>query len=183
MFVIVYVDDLLIIGSESEVTKVKSELKEIFTVTELGLCSYFLEISIIRKPGGIFLSQKAYTKKLIEAAGMTNCKSAKSPLLHHPLYAKRETLTETALAKMDDKPFLSLLGGLLYLSTRTRPDVTTVTSMLAKFQNDPGISQWKMLQYLFRYLKGTSDYGIFLPNGKNGQVNFEAWSDSDWITR
>ena len=181
VFVIVYVDDLLIIGSDSEVTKVKSELKEIFTVTDLGLCSYFFGISIIRKPDGIFLSQKAYTEKLIEAAGMTNCKPAKSPLpLHHPLYAKRETVTETARAKMDYKPFRSLLGGLLYLSTRTRPDVTTATSMLAKVQNDPGISQWKMLQHLVRYLKGTSDYGIFLPSGKNGQVNFEAWSDSDW---
>lgn len=55
-----------------------------------------------------------------------------------------------------------------------------MTSVLGKFQNDPGNLQCKMCQNFVRYLRGTDDYEIFLPGKNNGQVVFEACSDSDW---
>lgn len=94
VFIVVYLDDLPIIGTNSEIASVKSQLENIFTVTDLGLCSYLFVISIIRKHGGIFLSQQSYTAQFIKAAGTNYCAPAKSPLSpHHPLYGRREPLT------------------------------------------------------------------------------------------
>lgn len=80
---------------------------------------------------------------------------------------------------MEDKPFRSLLGALLYLSTRTRPDLATAVSMLGKYQSDPGPAQWKLLKQLLRYLRGTTKHGLNLPKASN-KVKLDAWSDADW---
>lgn len=150
-------------------------------MTGLRICSYFLGISIILKRDGIFLSQQAYTERLITTSGMSECKPAKYPLpLHIPLNGKRVTLSEDQISQMHDKPYSSIVGGLIYLATRTRPNISTATSMLGKFQNESELSQWKMLQHLVRYLKDTADYGTFLLSGKSNEINFYAWIDSDW---
>lgn len=52
---IAYVDDILIIETELEIAKVKSQLKKIFTVSDLTICNRFLGITIIRKRDGICL--------------------------------------------------------------------------------------------------------------------------------
>lgn len=112
---------------------------------------------------------------------MNDYKPIKSPLpLNHPLYGKRNPLMEEARSQICNQLYRYLLGRLLYLATRTRLDTSTETSMLGKFQNYPDIPQWKMLQNLVRYFKGTSDYLIFSPSRKNGKVDIESWADSDW---
>lgn len=68
---------------------------------------------------------------------------------------------------------------LLYLSTRTRTDISTAVSLLGKFQADPGPVQWKYLQHLLRYLIQTPEYGLLYPT-KNVRPTLEAYSDADW---
>lgn len=58
-FLIVYVFDVLIIGTKWEIARFKSQLKEIFTVNDIGPSSYLLRISIVRKRGSTFFSQQA----------------------------------------------------------------------------------------------------------------------------
>lgn len=64
---------------------------------------------------------------------------------------------------MQDKPYQSILGALLYIATRTRPDLTTAGSLLGKFRADPGPQHWRMLRHLVRYVTGTTDYGLLFP--------------------
>lgn len=122
IFIVVYVDDLLVIGSSKSIEEVKKKLSKLFSVIDLGPCTCFLGMNIIRKPNGIFISQNSYTERLIEAAGMFDCNPTRSPLpLHHPLYEERKPSTEVEQLKIQDKLYRSILGSLLYLSTRTRP--------------------------------------------------------------
>lgn len=60
-FIFVNVDDVIIIGTKLEIAWVKSQLDEIVT----GPCSYLLGVLIVRKHGGVFLSQQAYNERLI----------------------------------------------------------------------------------------------------------------------
>ena len=177
---LVYVDDLLIVGTADAVAQVKEELARKYTTSDLGECTQFLGIKVERRPDGLFLSQKAYAERIVEKAGMEDAKPASTPLpMAHPLYEPRTETTEADRKFMERAPYRELLGSLLFLATRTRPDLMAAVSMLAKFQADPGIKHWKSLKSVIRYLKATSPYGILLPSGGAG-VQLTAYSDADW---
>lgn len=78
---------------------------------------------------------------------------------------------------MQTVPYSSVLGSLLHLNTRTRPDLATAISMLGKFQSDPAPRHWKALKDVLRYLKDTLDFGLHY---HGNYMDFEAWSDADW---
>ena len=127
----------------------------------------------------MFLSQKPFAEKIVELAGMTNAKPAKYPLpLSHPLYDEKTTPSEENLTAMQGIPFREVLGSLLFLATRTRPDLATAVSMLGKFQQEPLVKHWKAMKSVVHYLIGTTDSGVFFPFGQEATI--EAWSDADW---
>lgn len=76
-------------------------------------------------------------------------------------------------------PYLHILGSLIFLSTRTRPDISTAVSMLGKFQQDPSPKDWKAMTHLLRYLKGTAHMGIWTPTDSQ-KTDLQAWTDADW---
>lgn len=75
VLIIFFVDDLSVTGTASELTKFKSQVKKIFTLTNLGTCSCFLGLSDIHNFDMILLSQQAYSERL-SAAEMCDCNPA-----------------------------------------------------------------------------------------------------------
>ena len=72
VFLVVYVDDLLMIGkNESYIASIKKELGEFFEMTDLGYVHYYLGIEVTQHPKSIFLSQKKYIRDLLNRFGMT----------------------------------------------------------------------------------------------------------------
>ncbi|GJZ39481.1 ribonuclease H-like domain-containing protein [Tanacetum coccineum] len=51
-----------------------------FDMTDLGALNYFLGISAVRHPTGLFLSQKKYARQLLELAHMVNCNPSRTPI-------------------------------------------------------------------------------------------------------
>lgn len=88
-------------------------------------------------------------------------------------------MSETESEYIKSVPYRKVLGSLVYLSTRTRPDIATATSMLGKFQESPSRVHRKILKQVVRYLSGTISFGLFLPQSE-GKVVLEGWSDADW---
>ena len=67
----IYVDDLIIVGNSAmEIVCVKSLLKQEFEMKDLGELRYFLGIEVIRKPKGIWLSQRQYGLDMLSKYGM-----------------------------------------------------------------------------------------------------------------
>lgn len=62
---LVYVDDLLIVGLLYAVKDTTKALPKLFTTTDLGEWKHFLGIKINSNPNGTYLTQSAYTTKLI----------------------------------------------------------------------------------------------------------------------
>lgn len=57
MFLLVYVDDILLTGScEDDIQHVKKYLQSLFTIKDLGNAKYFLGIEIARTEHGTYLS-------------------------------------------------------------------------------------------------------------------------------
>lgn len=178
---LVYVDDVLLFGLGEDVERVSKRLSEIFTVTDLGRCSHFLGVKVDYRNDGVFMSQSAYVHKIIETANMSNAKFTKNPLpLSHTLYEEVIDVSPSEAAEMEEIPFRKVLGALLFLSTRTRPDISTAVSMIAKFQSNPRPIHWKMLKNVVRYLIGTTEYGILLPTRSSNKAEILCWADADW---
>lgn len=180
VYVLVYEDDLLIVGTSNGVARVKTELAKQFSTTYLGPCTHFLGIAFDRSDEGIFMSQKGFTNNLVAFAGLAYAKPTPTPLpLSHCLYEKTEETTDEDSDEMRNVPYRSVLGSLLYLATKTRPDLATTVSMLSKFQEMPSLRHWKAMKHVVRYLKRTTNMGLRLPKTEE-DVKLEVWSDADW---
>lgn len=108
---------------------------------------------------------------MVQRSTVTDCKPNLSPLpLVHSLYKDRKPLSDADRLEVQDKPDRLVLRALLYLATRTRPEVELAISMLSKVYSDSGPSHWKMLKHVVRYVAGTVDHGIHIPRG-DGQVD------------
>lgn len=161
------------------VTRVKEDLAKRFTTSDLGKCTHFLGLKVDRKADGMFISQSAYAEKIVETAGMEESKPVSCPLpLSHPLYEDREEPSVEEKTFMRREPYRKILGSLLFLTTRNRPDIMAAVSMLAKFQSDPSVKHWKSLKTVVRYVYVTKEYGEFLPSDK--KLKLSGWSDADW---
>ena len=90
--------------------------------------------------------------------------------------------TRCKLSKDDDSPktdqtkYRSMIGGLLYL-TQTRPDIMQVVGLVARFQADPRESHVMAIKRIFRYLKGTVEYGLWYP--RDHDFSLHAYIDVD----
>lgn len=111
---------------------------------------------------------------------MVTCKPTWTPLLlTHPLYEQRYPTSDAEKLEMQEKPFRNLLGKLLYLANRIRPDLTTAVSLLAKYQLYPGPAHWTALKQLVRYVKETTHHGILylIEEIDDGLI---VYCDADW---
>ena len=62
----VYVDDLIITGSSTtDITKFKTQMKQLFNMSDLGLLSYYLGIEVQQTSQGITLCQSAHAAKIL----------------------------------------------------------------------------------------------------------------------
>ena len=70
-----------------------------------------------------------------------------------------------------------MIGSILYVTT-TRPDVMNEVCQVARFQSFPRASHLLAVKRILRYLKGTTDYGLWYPKGNN--LDLYAFIDADW---
>lgn len=66
VILLVYVDDILLIGNYSiEIENIKLFRKSQFLIKDLGLLKYFLGIEVLHVNGGVFLNQRKYCLELL----------------------------------------------------------------------------------------------------------------------
>eukprot|EP00253_Pinus_taeda_P018028 PITA_18028 len=141
-------------NNESYITSIKNELGKSFEMTNLGYVHYYLGIELTQHPNSIFLSQKKYTRDLLNKFGMTEC----NPLT--TIMEQNLKLTSIEGKKFEDATkYRQLVGSLNYLTT-TRPDILFVVGILSRFMQKPCEGHWSAVKRVLRYLKGTQDFGI-----------------------
>jgi len=182
VIVLVYVDDLLITGSNTQlITEVKKSLHRQFKLKDLGELKFFLGIEVLRSSEGVILNQRKYILELIADAGLTGAKPASTPLESN----LRLTSVEHDLATgytgdvvlHDITSYQRLVGKLLY-ATITRPDISYAVQTLSQFMQSPKKSHLEAATRVVRYLKGTDGQGIWLHSEPTNILT--CWCDSDW---
>ena len=65
----------------------------------------------------------------------------------------------------------SLVGSLLWLSNATRPDLSTITSILSKYTSNPTPAHIRAAKHAIRYVKGTKTRGIMFSSLTNASLS------------
>ncbi len=60
--------------------------------------------------------------------------------------------------------YQSVVGSLSWLAHTTRPDISTVVSLLAQYQSDPSTGHLNSALYVVEYLASTKTLGIYFPS-------------------
>ena len=80
MIVVLYVDDLILMGDELLIHSCKVDLAKEFEMKDLGLLHYFLGLEIWQRSDGLFVSQGKYAREILEKFHMQGCKPIDTPL-------------------------------------------------------------------------------------------------------
>ena len=49
----------------------------------------------------------------------------------------------------------------MYAMISTRPDIAYAVGNLSRFTSNPSSHYWQAINQVFKYMKGTMDYGLF----------------------
>jgi hypothetical protein len=188
VYLLLYVDDQLIMGpSLKHIQDAIDEIKSEFVIDDMGPCNMFLGVAIERGDGFIKLHQERYTMALLEKYGVplvpVGGKETPTPVI--PRSPKELEVTGGG----GNFPYAELVGGLLYLSCWTRPDIAFAVGHLTRHMTTASVSDWNDAVRVLKYLASSANQGIVYHRGGGDltgyshdvqSVDLLGYSDSDY---
>lgn len=170
----IYVDDGILIGKDkSKIKKILNDLEKHFEMTYCENPISFLGIEIKRKEGQILLGQEEYASSIIEKFNMNDAKSCPTPLVKNNIEKEKEI--EVVLSY----PYREAIGSLMYLNSRTRPDLSFAVNYESRFLENPTEQDVKNVKRTLRYIQGHKNINIGYETNSD-LTKLEAYSDSDF---
>nr|GEX89514.1 retrovirus-related Pol polyprotein from transposon TNT 1-94 [Tanacetum cinerariifolium] len=147
-------------------------MKDKFQMSSMRELTFLLGLQVKQKKDGIFISQDKYVAKILRKFGMTDKKSASTPI-----DTKKPLLKDPDGEDVDVHTYISMIGSLMYL-TSSRPNIMFAVCACAYFQVTPKASHLHAVKRIFKYLKGKSHLGLWYL--KDSLFDLVAYSDSDY---
>src|SRR4051812_37683952 len=104
---------------------------------------------------------------------MTGCKVAST------LVEQNQKLSVEGGDPVNKERYQKLVGRLLHL-LHTRPDISHAVSLVSRYMHDPRTQHMEASMRVLRYLKGSSEKGIWF--GRSGHLKIEGYCDTDWAS-
>ncbi|KAK2457600.1 hypothetical protein QL285_004854 [Trifolium repens] len=144
-------------------------------MTDLGELSFFLGMEFVKVKNCIVMHQQKYICELLDKFELNNCNSVSNP---SETNSKLNECSE--MEKVDPTLFRRMVGTLRYVCN-SRPDICCSVSMISRYMHDPRKPHLIAAKRIFRYIRGTLDFGLHFPIGTNckGSVLIGCY-DSDW---
>nr|GFB45933.1 uncharacterized mitochondrial protein AtMg00810-like [Tanacetum cinerariifolium] len=173
LLVQIYVDDIIFGATNKDLCKsFKKLMKDKFQMSSTGELTFFSGLQVKQKKDGIFISQDKYVAEILKKFGLTERKSASTPI-----DTEKPLLKDPDGEDVDVHIYRIMIGSLMYL-TSSRPDIMFAVCACARFQITPKASHLHAVKRIFRYLKGKPHLGLWYP--KDSPFNLVAYSDSDY---
>src|SRR5258708_16210622 len=177
LIVVLYVDDITIMGSSLEdVKQLKEKLSLRYEMSDLGEIQLYLGMRICRvcSKERIETDPSRYIRSTRDRFGMADANPHPTPL---PAGADVHLIKNIAQATQAEiKHFQSLIGSLLYVQIGTRPDISFAVSHLVQYATNPTPQHLCLATYVLSYLLGTADKCLCY-DGTNGS-GLHGYSDS-----
>jgi hypothetical protein len=171
--VLVYVDDIIFGSNNASLVKwFSSAMQSQFEMSMVGELPFFLVLQITQRSEGLFLSQEKYLREILKRFQMEYSTPVSTPMV-----------IGCKLRKDDDSPnvdqssYRSMIGSLLYITT-SHPDIMHVVVMVGRYHFAPKQSHLITIKRIFKYFKGTMNYGLWYPKNHNFQLS--VYLNVDW---
>jgi histone deacetylase 1/2 len=114
LYLLVYVDDIIVVSSSSTVVdRLIHQLGTSFALKDLGSLHYFLGIEVLPHGRDLLMSQRKYASELLQRAGLHKCTPVSTPMAS----TDRLSATDgTSLSADDSTRYRSIVGGRLTIS-------------------------------------------------------------------
>jgi len=141
----VYVDDIIIAGTDNEIKNTIKLIKKEFKIKEIGNVDFIIGIKFQKYKNGYILHQKRYINDIINKYNKYLSKPSD--------FIKQVENDELKKIKVKPTLYRSLIGNLLYLAISTRPDILFAVTKSARKSSDPNKEDWINLLNILEYLK------------------------------
>ncbi|KAG8478386.1 hypothetical protein CXB51_028195 [Gossypium anomalum] len=176
VYLLLYVDDMLIAAKDKgEIINVKAQLNEEFEMKDLGQAKKILGIEILRdkKTSKLYLSQKGYIEKVLCRFNIQSAKPVSTPLAaHFRLSSALSPQSNDEIEYMSHVPYSSEVGSLMYVIDCSRPDLSYAISAVSRYMVNPNKEHWKVVQWILRYLRGTTDVCLQFGRTEDGVIGY-----------
>mgnify|MGYP001450060460 CR=1 FL=1 len=184
--VLVYVDDLLVMGDGPLCKRIIDDLEKVFPVTRGGQDYLGLEIDVCQESGRARVTQTTYANKVVKRYGFEGANTSKTPLQTDwtAICTEAPSGGMPKMAAEVASDVREALGSIGYLATKTRPGLlfahgvlSTVASPSATLPDAPCPGHRAALCRVLRYLKGTTELGLSYERDPRG-LRLTAWMDA-----
>ncbi|GKD82021.1 retrovirus-related pol polyprotein from transposon TNT 1-94 [Tanacetum coccineum] len=128
-------------------------------------------ILISQSPRGIFINQSKYALESLKKYGMKSSDPVDTPMVE-----KFKLDEDTQGKAVDPTHYRGMVGTLMYL-TASRPNLTFVVCMCARYQAKPTEKHLHAVKRIFKYLRGIVNKGLWYP--KDYSIALTAYADAN----
>ncbi|GJR58607.1 retrotransposon protein, putative, ty1-copia subclass [Tanacetum coccineum] len=164
---------------------VKSYLGRCFAMKDLGEATYILGIKIYRDRSKrlIGLYQSAYIEKILKRYFMENSKRGSIPMQEKlKLSRSQGASTPSEVKPMQNVPYASAVGSIMYVVRCTRPDVAFAQNITSRFQQNPGELHWTAVKNILKYLRNTKDMFLVYRGDIKRELKVSCYTDAGYLT-
>ena len=173
LIIVVYVNDLNLIGIPEELIRTTKYLKNEFEMKDLRKKKFCLSLQIEHFHIGVLVHQLAYTKKVLKHFYMDKAHPLSSPVIFRSLDVKDEPFRPCEKGEKllsSEVLYLSVIGALMYLANCTRPDIAFYINLIAMYSSAPTQRHWNGIKHILCYLQGTTYLGLIYSNESKQQL-------------
>ena len=184
--IIMYVDDMLIIGRKEQIEDFATKIQEVFSVKiQHNLTDYLgCEFHMNKEGTKGWLGQPSIIKRLEQKFGERAMKERFSLTPGTPRFtARRLENPEDKVNPKEHEIYRSGVGTLLYLTKHSRPHICNPVRELSKTMDAPAPAHLKEMYKVIRHVLSTKGYGLkFELNKDMIKWALKALSDSDFAS-
>ena len=200
IYIGLYVDDMIYFSPSTKTLETfETTFGNKITTTFNGDIDYFLGIKFDTQTHGpknvsIHMTQTAFIDNLVQDQNLhgESVTTPKTPYRSgYPVDNIPKEDNSLHLQAKYTSMYQHIIGSLNWLAISTRPDIATITSILAQYMQNPSKGHIIAAKNVIKYLKGTSELGISFHTNRDSSIqsfvkfpldpsSIHAMSDANW---
>ena len=194
-----YVDDFAYFSTSDKVeAKFRSLLNQQYTVSYDDCLDWFLGMKFdwLETPTALkcHVHQEAFTLDVIDRYNLMSCNKSPRATPFRSGFPV-DNIAPSTLSPSDQaillKKYQQIIGDLNWLSISTRPDITTIVSLLSAHSHKPAQAHFDSALHVVRYLASTPSHGLYYTSDNtepfhafvhfpSNESGLQAYCDANW---